>query len=301
MISKVLKPSKSFTRVCSYLLHKREHAEVIFSSGIRTYDYRKMAEDFNLQASVNPTLSSPVQHIILAFPPTEKITEETQKLIVQEYLQELRIDQTQFVVVCHQDKSHTHLHIVLNRIAYNGKTIKDSFLGLRAKKKAQELTLRHGLQPAVNKKHQQIFLRQKNSYDYTRFFIGEVVLTGLGKTNNFHALENYLKLKGIQVAYKYKSQSKEVQGISFKMGIYTFKGSAISRYFSYNKISHFFIYKKGRENILINDYQNSLTASQRMGAEELFEWILKTQEETVYVPKKLQNKKKRKRSKKLGL
>ena len=40
----------------------------------------------------------------------------------------------------------------------------------------------------------------------------------------------------IQLKFKYKGQTNEVQGISFVKGDYSFKGSEIDRQFSYSKI-----------------------------------------------------------------
>ena len=45
-------------------------------------------------------------------------------------------------------------------------------------------------------------------------------------------LENKLQLRGIETQYKYKGQTPERQGVSFKMGEYSFKGSQVDRQFS---------------------------------------------------------------------
>lgn len=45
-----------------------------------------------------------------------------------------------------------------------------------------------------------------------------------------------LKEKDINLSYKYKGQTDEVQGISFTIGNITFKGSDVDRSFSYSKL-----------------------------------------------------------------
>lgn len=45
-----------------------------------------------------------------------------------------------------------------------------------------------------------------------------------------------LKKQGVEVQFKYKGKSDEVQGIVFTMNGYSFSGSKIDRRFSYSKI-----------------------------------------------------------------
>jgi hypothetical protein len=46
--------------------------------------------------------------------------------------------------------------------------------------------------------------------------------------------------KKIETLYKYKGQTTELQGISFKIGDYKYKGSDIDRKFSINNLQKFF-------------------------------------------------------------
>ena len=49
-------------------------------------------------------------------------------------------------------------------------------------------------------------------------------------------MQKQLQLKEIDVQLKYSSQQKQLQGISFKMGDYSFKGSSIDRELSAKKL-----------------------------------------------------------------
>ena len=51
-------------------------------------------------------------------------------------------------------------------------------------------------------------------------------------------MKDLLAKEKIQLKFKYKSQSDEIQGISFAKGDYSFKGSEIDRQFSYSKIDY---------------------------------------------------------------
>lgn len=301
MISKVIKPAKSFALVCRYLLEKREEARVILAEGVREYDYRKMAEDFDLQAIENPNLSSPVQHIILAFPPGEYLQDEKLAEIAREYLRELEIIQTQYVVVSHREKEHKHMHIVLNRVGNNGRTIKDNFLGLRGKKKAQELTQRYGLKPAEKKDLKKTHIRQMNAHDRTRYEIYQAIQNGLVKARNMAELEGMLKTTQIEMIYKYKGQTEEVQGVSFKKDQFRYKGSDIDRRFSYRNLQTILVQKHQIKQHQGKQLGTDLLPKEKYKEEDLIALLLKPEERYENTPAELLRKKRERKSKGLGL
>lgn len=301
MISKVIKPAKSFARVCRYLLEKREGAKLILAEGVRDYDYRKMAEDFDLQARENPNLSSPVQHIILAFPPGEDLQDEKLAEIAREYLRELDIIQTQYVVVSHREKEHKHLHIVLNRVGNDGRIIRDNFLGLRGKKKAQELTQRHGLKPAEKKDLIKTHIRQMNAQDRARYEIYQAIQNGLGKAGNIAELQGMLKAIQIEMIYKYKGQTKEVQGVIFKKDQFRYKGSDIDRRFSYRNLQKILDQKHKVKQHQGKQQGTDLLPKEKYKEEDLIALLLKPEERYVNTPAELLRKKRERKSKGLGL
>ena len=236
MISKVIPPGKSFGGACKYLCENRERAEVILSEGVREYDHRLMALDFEEQRRLNPSLKSPVQHIILSYYPGEKLSPEKLAEIAREYLENLSIRNTQFVVVKHNDKDHLHTHILFNRVDNDGRTIKDNWLGLRGKKMAQQLTQNHDLIPALKKDLKLTHVQNLNNYEATRYEIFQTVTELLPQCKNLEDLKERLERRKIEMIYKYKSQTKEIQGLSFKKGEFKYKGSEIDRQLSYGNL-----------------------------------------------------------------
>lgn len=231
MISKIL-TGKSFGGLCRYLCKDLSRAVVLEASGVRDYDHKLMADDFEQQRQLNPSLKQPVLHAILSYYPGEEITDEKMKQIAKEYLEELGIKNTQFLLVRHTDRKHQHVHIVVNRVDNDGKTIKDNWVGLRGKKVAQKLTLKHELVQAQKKHLQLTNLTRMNEYQGNRYKIYQLITDELPKCNNLAELEQKLARQGIETLYKYKGQTKELQGVSFQVGKYKYKGSEIDRQFS---------------------------------------------------------------------
>jgi hypothetical protein len=230
MISKALRAT-SFYHTARYASQKKD-AELLLAEGVRSHDYKLMAEDFLTQQQLRPGKEKAVFHAILSFHPDEKPSNETMKEIALEYLTRLGIVNTQYSVTKHTDRAHPHLHIIANLVDNNGKPISDSWIGLRGKKIAQQLTQEYHLIPALSKNVKQTHLEALNQVEATKYQIYEAISQALLHSRTLEELETRLQKKGIEIQFKYKGQTQEKQGISFKKGELKFKGSEIDRKFS---------------------------------------------------------------------
>ncbi len=231
MISKHL-TAHSFYHTCRYITNK-PGAELLIAEGVRGYDFKLMAEDFAMQQALRPEKKLACMHAILSFYPGEKPEDEKMKAIALEYLEKLNIIDTQYAISKHTDRSHLHLHIVANMVNNEGKAISNSWIGLRGKKIAQELTLKYQLVQAIEKNLKLTHLESLNAYEATRYKIFIAISEQIPGCKTVEELENKLNKHGIETIYKYKGHTREKQGISFKMGDYSFKGSQVDRKFSY--------------------------------------------------------------------
>src|SRR5437868_3880194 len=99
MISKVV-AANSFYHACRYICNK-PGAEVLVAEGVRGHDYKLMAEDFVMQQQMRPSKEQACFHGILSFYPGEKPSDEMMKEIASQYLEQLGIVNTQFVISKH--------------------------------------------------------------------------------------------------------------------------------------------------------------------------------------------------------
>ncbi len=235
MISKVV-IGKTFYGACRYVCMDKKRAVVLEVEGVRDYDYKLMAKDFELQQSLRPSLTKAVFHGIISFYPGEKVEDKMMAEIAREYLAEMKIIDTQFAIVKHIDKNHSHLHILANLVNNNGETIKDNWIGLKGKKVAQKLTQKYGLKEAISKDLSLVNLNALNEKEANRYIIYQAILEILPQCRNLNDLKEKLVKKKIETLYKYKGQTNELQGISFKIGNYKYKGSEIDRKFSINNL-----------------------------------------------------------------
>jgi len=234
MISKALK-AHSFYHTCRYVLQK-PGAEVLVAEGVREDDFKLMAEDFEAQQQLRPGKEKAGAHFILSFHPNEKPTDEVMRKLAQEYLTRLGVVNTQFAVVKHTDKDHLHMHIVANMVDNDGKAISDSWIGLRGKKIAQQLTQQYKLIPAIGKNAKLQHVGALNESEAVKYEIYEAIAECLQFSRTFQDLQDHLLKRGIATQYKYKGKTDEIQGISFKKSNLCFKGSEIDRKFSYSNL-----------------------------------------------------------------
>lgn len=234
MISKVF-DGHSFYHACRYICNKLG-AEVISSEGVRAYNVKYMADDFVLQAELRPSRRQACFHAALSFYPGEKLPDETMAEVGRKYLEMLGITDTQFAIVKHTDRAHIHLHIVANMVNNEGNAIRDNWIGFRGKKAAQQLTRQYRLTPATTKNLEITNLEALSATEANRYHIYTTILCCLPSCGSLGELEIRLKEHGIDTIYKYKGQTGERQGVSFRYGQDCFKGSKVDRKFSLSNL-----------------------------------------------------------------
>ena len=225
----------SFYHTCRYIVTKQD-AEVLYAEGVRSHDFKLMADDFIMQQQLRPAKEKACFHCSLSFYPGEVIGDDMMIQIAKEYLEKLNITDTQFSITKHTDRRHPHLHIIANLVNNRGKVISDSYLGLRGKKIAQSITAEYKLKPALKKNFALTNFEALRGEDAKRYAIYIAVKELLPQCKTIEELERKLKQHRIETQFKFKSGTKEVQGISFKLGNNIFKGSSIDRNFSYNNL-----------------------------------------------------------------
>ena len=235
MIAKIVKGS-SFKGVVSYILDKGKNAKILVCDGLFAEDKDTIAMSFEAQSRMNPKVTKPVGHISLAFHKEDehRLTDRAMAGIALEYLKKMEITDTQVLVVRHFDKEHPHVHIAFNRIANNGRTISDRNERIRSARICKELTKKYNLYFASGK--ERVKQHRLKEPDKTKYGLYSILKSEVSRCGNWNILAANLKKQGVEIRFKYKGNSDEVQGVVFTMNGYSFSGSKIDRRFSFSKI-----------------------------------------------------------------
>lgn len=238
MIGKIVK-GRSFKGCISYVLADKD-AKILASEGVLETDSKSIINSFYMQSLLNPNLSKCVGHIPLAFSPDDKerMTDHFMERLAKEYMKLMGIENTQYIIVRHNNTSHPHCHIVFNRVDNDGKTISDKNDQYRNEKVCKQLKDKYNLTYGQGK--DKVNVQKLKGAEQTKYEIYHAIKDALPKAKSWEQFEEALKQQGIAIEYKYKGQTDEVQGISFKKGEHSFKGSEIDRKFSYSKLDTVF-------------------------------------------------------------
>ena len=226
MIAKIVKGS-GFREVTGYIIDSKKDARIIAHAGLFIEDVDTITKAFEAQAGMNPKVSRPVGHIALGFSQEDesRLTSRIMAEIALEYMERMGIKNTQFFIARHFDKEHPHIHIAYNRIDNDGRTISDKNERLRSARICKELTLKYGLHMAKGKDH--VKTERLREPDKTKYELYSLLKTEVRKAGNWKELIAGLSEKGVDVRFKYKGKSDEVQGVVFIMNGYSFSYSKI--------------------------------------------------------------------------
>ena len=237
MIAKIIKGT-NFSGVVSYMLSKEKgKAKVLASNNIGFIDQNLCADEFALQASMRPNVQKPVCHTILSFSASdaERLTDDVMVKIANEYLEKMGYVDTQSLIVRHSDCQHPHLHICINRIGNDGKTISDRNEKYRSTKICRELTERYGLTLGKGKKA--VNRHRLRGEDKLRYEIFDAIKTVLPQSKNWKDFITGLEQQGITTRFKTKGNTDVVQGIIFEKDRCSFSGSKIDRSCSFSRLN----------------------------------------------------------------
>ncbi len=237
MIAKIIKGT-NFSGVVNYMLSKREDkVKVLQANGVRSSFPYDIAYDFNLQASMRPNVEKPVCHTILSFSAhdSERLIDATMVKIANEYLHEIGYGDTQSLIVRHSDRQHPHMHICINRIGNDGKTISDRNEKYRSTKICRELTERYGL--TIGEGKQEVNRLRLRGEDKLRYEIFDTIKAVLPQSQTWKNFVAELEQQDITTRFKTKGNTDVVQGIIFEKDGCSFSGSKIDRSCSFSRLN----------------------------------------------------------------
>ena len=151
------KIGKSFLGALNYNLKKLYHpdqnkrAELLDSSFAST-DSRMIQQELRLTRSLKPNLSRYVYHTSLNFSIEDELDNNKLLSIAHDYLKESGYTNNQYMIFRHHDAPHPHIHLLVNRISFDGTVISDSNNFKRSEDIIRKLEGKYNLKPVQSSK-----------------------------------------------------------------------------------------------------------------------------------------------------
>ncbi len=233
MIAKNIK-GKSFKGCVSYVMH--EGATLLEAEGVLADTTKDIIRSFAMQRSGRKEIKQPVGHIPLSFSPEDKerLTDEFMVQLAKEYMKEMGIKNTQYIIVRHNNTDNSHLHIVYNRIDNDLKLISVNYDYKRNIKVCKKLKDKHGLTYGTGK--EKVKREKLKGPDKVKYQIYDAIKAVLPRCTNPNDLKSLLDQSAIEAEFKLSRTTYEIEGISFRLGNICFKGSEVDRKFSYGNL-----------------------------------------------------------------
>lgn len=233
MIAKNIK-GKSFKGCVSYVMNNT--ATLLEAEGVFAGNTKDIIRSFAMQRSGRKEIKQPVGHIPISFSPEDKgrMTDEFMLQLAKDYMQEMGIKNTQYIIIRHHNTDNDHLHIVYNRIDNDLKLISVNHDYKRNIKVCKKLKDKYNL--TYGKGKERVKREKLDNPDKVKYYIHDAIKSVLPTCKNPADLRFALKEYTIDLEYKHRKTTNEIEGVSFRYNNIAFKGSQIDRKFSFGNL-----------------------------------------------------------------
>jgi len=235
---------------------EREKSEII-SKNVGGSSPSELTEEFLLCAELNPRVEKIIKHHVISFAQEdkEKINPEMLNNLINDYLEKSGYTNNQYAAFMHNDKQHKHLHLVINKVDFDGKNTHPYFEKKQARKILMELEEKYNLRKTpekslkpeknYNRGIQEMKDRLKNDGQLTdKQELKNLINEGLIRSNSEDRFIYLMNFNGIKT-----EKNKAGNGYRFHFKGRIYKASTVDRNLSYAKIQEHFKERQNRYKI----------------------------------------------------
>ena len=237
MIAKAVK-GKGFRGALEYDLTK-EQGRVI-DKNMASEKPRELAAEFGEIRKLRPNLGKAVLHVSLSAAPGEKLSDDQWREIGKRYMDGMGLENNQFVMTRHVDTDHEHIHILANRIRFDGSVTSDSHDYKRQEVVMREIERDYGLQrvafsieaerkaPTKGEIEQHLRTGEPSARQQLQQFCDAAI-------KNCRSITEYqeqLDAVGVELVPVVQLEGAKLSGLSYRLDGVTMKGSDLGKGYS---------------------------------------------------------------------
>lgn len=189
MIAKNIK-GKSFKGCVNYVMN--DTAELLEAESVWADSAKDLIRSFAMQRSGRKEIKQPVGHIPISFSPEDKgrMTNDFMLQLAKEYMHEMCIKNTQYIIVRHRNTDNDHLHIVYNRINDDLKLISVNNDYKRNIKTCKKLKDKYNL--TYGKEKEKVKREKLNNPDKVKYLLYDIIKAILPYCTSEKEFQDYL-------------------------------------------------------------------------------------------------------------
>ena len=207
---------------------------------------------------LRPNLAKYFYHTSVNFPPHENLKDEQMVSLAKDYLEAMGFDQHQYAIFRHFDADHPHLHILVNRIGYDGAVVSDSKDYQRSEQVLRKLEKHYGLIEVISSRQAQERAMTKNELEMmkrtdepsVKMKLQVTVKNILSQKPTAEQFISRLEAQGINVLFN-QASTGFVSGISYGYEGMQFKGAHLGNAYKWQAIKNAINYEQERDRTAI--------------------------------------------------
>jgi hypothetical protein len=159
----------------------------------------ELARQFKEVAALNLNTVDPGFHISLSLAPGEQVDKSKLVEISLDCAQKMGFSDNQFVTILHKDTANQHIHIVANRVRFDGTLVNDSFALKKLYSFCKEAEERHDLTRTLTSRQEQTQGQRLPFNDQRVEKLNETIGQTLKTACNWQEYEASITSQGIKV------------------------------------------------------------------------------------------------------
>lgn len=219
----------------SYGWNQEKETEVVYRQHLAGDNPKEITEEFKIIQGQNERTKNNTLSFVLS--PTAEDGQDLTKIqlgkLTKKFIAEMKLTERQAIAFVHRDKKHTHVHLYVNRIGFDGKAYRDSFIGKRSQHAAERVA--RELELTTVREVQREKLNELKRIRAEIKQVHEKIMKEM-KPRDFDRYIECMRQEQVMVIPSINRQ-KQLQGFRFEYKGHNLKGSEVHRSMSGSKLA----------------------------------------------------------------
>lgn len=161
---------------------------------------QELVRQFREVMNLNLNVCKPYLHVVLGLPPEDHLRKSQWADVSAECAKALDFDRRQYIAILHRDTSHQHVHLLVNRIGFEGGVVEDHFMLPRISKLCRRIEGEYQLtQIAGPRRYQTEEQRQVQRQDQRVLHLKQSIAGALETACNYPDFEERMLRQGYKI------------------------------------------------------------------------------------------------------